>query len=159
MAHELTIPGVLERAADRFGSLEAMVDGDERWTFAELADRVDTAARALVASGIEPGDRVALWGPNMAEWAVAALAVHRCGAVVIPLNTRFKGSEAAYILGASGARLLVTVTDFLGTNYLSLLAAADAPATLEEIVVLRGAADPATTVWSDFLSRAESVEP
>ena len=159
MAHELTIPGVVELAAQRFGSREAMVDGDERWTFAELGDRVDAAARALVASGIEPGDRVALWSPNMAEWAVAALATHRCGGVVIPLNTRFKGTEAAYILQASRARLLFTVTDFLGTNYVSLLPAADRPAELEEIVVLRGTAESGTTSWEGFLARADAVEP
>jgi acyl-CoA synthetase (AMP-forming)/AMP-acid ligase II len=159
MAHELTVPGVLERAADRFAALEAMVDGNDRWNFAELARRVDEGARALVASGIEPGDRVALWGQNMAEWAVAALAVYRAGAVVIPLNTRFKGSEAAYILGASGARLLFTVSDFLDTDYVAMLPEEDRPPTLEEIVVLRGPAVAGTATWVEFLARGDGVEP
>src|SRR5262245_44393 len=158
VAHELTVPGVVERAADRFSSAEAMVDGDERWSFGELAARVDEAARALIASGVEPGDRIALWAPNMAEWAVAALATYRCGAVVVPLNTRFKGPEAAYVLEASRARLLFTVTDFLATDYVALPDAADRPATLEAIVVLRGPGGAGATTWADLLGRAVDID-
>src|SRR5262249_1496027 len=67
-AHELTTPGVVERAALRFGDREGLVDGELRLSFAALADRIDESARAFVASGIEPGDRVAVWAPNIAEW-------------------------------------------------------------------------------------------
>src|SRR3954453_12813691 len=116
-AHERTVPGVLERAAARFGDREAFVDGDLRLSFTELAARVDEVARALVATGVAPGDRVSVWAPNGAPWALAALGVHRAGSVLVPLNTLFKGAEAADILGRSGARLLFTVTDFLGTDY------------------------------------------
>src|SRR5688572_29029803 len=112
-----TIGGVLDRAVDRFGGTEAVVEGDLRLTFADLAERVDRAARALVATAIGHGDRVAIWAPNLSEWVEASLAVHRIGAVLVTLNTRFKGPEAAHILNASGARLLFTVTDFLDTDY------------------------------------------
>jgi acyl-CoA synthetase (AMP-forming)/AMP-acid ligase II len=154
-----TIPGVLDRAAARFARLEALVDGDTRLTFAELAKRVDEAARALVASGVRPGDRVAIWAPNLGEWPVTALAVHRIGAAVIPLNTRFKGNEAAYILNVAKARMLFTVTDFLDTDYVAMLRGADAVPSLEEIVVLRGATASDTVSWSDFMARSASVEP
>src|SRR5262245_45473497 len=110
-----TIPATLERAVTKFGDLEALVDGDTRCTFAELFLAVDEAARAFVASGVEPGDRVAIWAPNIGEWVIAANAVHRVGAVLVTVNTRFKGEEAAYLLRTSGARLLLTVTDFLDT--------------------------------------------
>ena len=60
----------------------------------------------------------------MAEWAIAASAVHRAGAVLVPLNTRLKGPEAAYILNTARARLLFTVSDFLDTDYVTLLRAA-----------------------------------
>ena len=163
----LTIPAVLERAVVLYPEVEALVDraptdggADVRLTYPELFEAVDEAARALVASGVEAGDRVAIWGPNMAEWAITALAVHRCGGVVVPLNTRFKGSEAAYILRASGARRLFTVTDFLDTDYVALLDAADDRPDLDEVVVLRGPTRAgATTAWSDFLARAAEVEP
>ncbi|MGZ4709346.1 MAG: FadD3 family acyl-CoA ligase [Acidimicrobiales bacterium] len=155
----LTIPAVVERAAARFGSLEGLVDGDLRLTFAEVADQVDLAARAFIASGVESGDRIALWAPNMAEWAIAALGVHRAGAAVVPLNTRYKGTEAAYILNASGARMLLTVTDFLDTDYVELLGDRAEVPGVEEVVVLRGPEREATVGWSTFLDRAASVTP
>jgi acyl-CoA synthetase (AMP-forming)/AMP-acid ligase II len=154
-----TIPGVLERAATRYSDVEALVEGDRRWTFAQLGDDVDQAARALVASGIETGDRVAIWGQNMAEWAIAALAVYRSGAAVVPLNTRFKGGEAAYILDRSGARLLFTVSDFLDTDYVAMLGDRSQVPGVEDVVVLRGPARDGTTMWDDFLTRAGSVGP
>src|SRR5262249_44398667 len=91
-----TIPAALARAAARFGGDEALVTAGVRWTFAELADRVERAAGCLLARGVEPGDRVAIWAPNSPEWAVASLAIHSIGAVLVPLNTRFKGAEARY---------------------------------------------------------------
>ena len=103
----LTIPQVVARAVERFGDREAVVDGDVRLSFVEFADEIDRAARALIATGVEPGDRVAIWAPNMYEWAVAALGVHRIGGVVIPLNTRFKGKEAGYVIGAARRSLPV----------------------------------------------------
>src|SRR2546429_150392 len=103
--------------AQRFGDDEAVVDGDRRVTLAELSDLVSGAARALVASGIEPGDHVAVWAPNSLDWIVAALAVTTSGGVLVPVNTRFRGGEAAYVLGRRPAPALFTVRGFLGTDY------------------------------------------
>ncbi len=152
-----TIPAALDRAADQFGALEALVDGDTRLTYTELRDAVGTAARALVATGIAHGDRVAIWAPNIGEWVIAANAVQRVGAIVVTMNTRFKGEEAAYVLRTAGARLLFTLTDFLGTDYTALLREAGAIPTLEEIVVLRGPAGGATS-WAAFLARSGAVD-
>jgi HIP---CoA ligase len=158
-AHELTIPGVVERAAAQFPDTEALVDDGLRLSFNELAGRIDHTARAFIASGIKPGDRIAIWAPNRAEWVFAALGAHRCGAVLVPLNTRFRGGEAADILRRSGARLLVTVTDFLDTDYVALLRTAGAPSTVEEIVVIAGPVPDGTTPWSAFTGRADHVAP
>ena len=65
-----SIPALAERAAARYGSAEGVVDGDIRMTFAELAAAGRAAARAFIASGIEPGDRVAIWAPNVAQWVI-----------------------------------------------------------------------------------------
>ena len=103
-----TIPGLVEDAAARFGELEAVVDVHGpggttiRLTFDQLADEVASATRAIVANGIERGDRVAIWAPNCAEWVIAALGAVGAGALLVPLNTRFKGAEAAYILRPVG---------------------------------------------------------
>jgi acyl-CoA synthetase (AMP-forming)/AMP-acid ligase II len=155
----LTIPGVVARAAERFADAEAFVDGDVRLSFAELADEVDRVARAFVASGIEPGDRVAIWAPNCLEWALAELGLHTAGAVLVPLNTRFKGKEAGFVLSKARARLLFTVTDFLDTDYVALLDGVPGLDAVEEIVVLRGSVPDGTTAWADFVSRADDVAP
>ncbi len=152
-----TIPQVVARAASLFSDREAMVDGSTRLSFSELGELIGGAARALIASGVEPGDRVALWAPNVYEWAVAAFGVHSVGGVVIPINTRFKGDEAAYVLRASGARRLFTVTDFLDTNYVELLQKASTDVDLEEIIVLRGDSPDGCVAWTDFLHRGWSV--
>ncbi len=157
-----TIPAVVERAARLFGESEGLVDGDRRLSFAELAAAADEAARAYVASGIEPGDRVAIWAPNMGDWVVAALGAFRAGAVVVTVNTRFKGAEAAHVIATAGARLLVTVTDFLDTDYVAMLAATGVPDCLDEIVVLAGPVPdgaPPAVAWGDFLARAAGIDP
>ena len=152
-----TICELVDDAARRFPDLEALVDGDVRWTFPELRDRIRASARALMASGIDPGDRVAVWAPNIWEWVVAGLGVHLAGGVLVPVNTRFKGREADFILQKSGARILFTVTDFLDTDYVALLRAADGGSDLDEIVVLRGAVPEGTTGFAQFLDRAGQV--
>ena len=152
-----TICELVDDAAQRFPDLEALVDGDVRWTFPELRDRIRASARALMASGIEPGDRVAVWAPNIWEWVVAGLGVHLAGGVLVPVNTRFKGREADFILQKSRARILFTVTDFLDTDYVALLRNADGGSGLDEIVVLRGGVPEGTTGFAQFLDRADKV--
>jgi acyl-CoA synthetase (AMP-forming)/AMP-acid ligase II len=142
-----TIPGLVARAAAAFASREALVDERERLTFADLAPRVEQAARALLAGGVEPGDRVAIWAPNCTEWAIAALGIFTAGGVLVPVNTRFKGAEARDVLDRAQVKVLFTVTDFLDTNYEALIRAEPALPLLREIIDLRGAS------WRDFLAR------
>ena len=85
----------------------------------------------------------------------AALGVYSAGGVIVPLNTRFKGAEAAYILDRARAKLLFTVTDFLDTDYVDLLRAADPVKSLEQIVVLRGSAGADALDWDGFLALAD----
>jgi acyl-CoA synthetase (AMP-forming)/AMP-acid ligase II len=154
-----TIPAVVERAAERFGAAEGLVDGERRSSFAEVAAAADAAARGFVAAGVEPGDRVAMWAPNSGDWVIAALGAFRAGAVVVTVNTRFKGQEAAQVIRTAGARLLVTVTDFLDTDYVALLAAAGVPECLERTVVLAGPVPPGATAWDDFVAGGAGVDP
>jgi acyl-CoA synthetase (AMP-forming)/AMP-acid ligase II len=154
-----TIPALVRAAAERFGTLEGMVDGDVRLTFRELADEIERVARALVASDVAPGDRVAIWAPNIWEWAVTALAIHSVGATLIPMNTRFKGPEAAYVVHAASATRLFTVTDFLDTDYVALLDGVDRLESLQEIVVLRGTVPAGCVAFADFVARGEAVDP
>jgi HIP---CoA ligase len=166
-----TIPRLVEDAAGRHGTTEAVVDGGTRTrirtrlTYAQLAPEVDRYARGLVAAGVGAGERVAVWAPNCAEWMLAALGALRAGAVLVPLNTRFKGGEAAYILRSSGATTLVTVRGFLGFDYPAMLRGEDVGA-LQRIILLRnedegdaGTAACPVLGLDDLLARGASVEP
>ena len=117
-----SLPAMAADAAARFGDAEAVVDGDRRVSYTELVADARRVTAALVASGIDAGDRVAIWSPNRYEWLVAALGTLGAGAAVVPVNTRFKGEEARYILERSGARVVFTVGEFLGMDYAATVA-------------------------------------
>jgi acyl-CoA synthetase (AMP-forming)/AMP-acid ligase II len=116
-----TIPALVAATVGAHGDRLAVVDGDQRTTYAELADSARDFGAALVGVGVAPGDRVAIWAPNSAGWVVAVLGLWQAGAVLVPVNTRFKGAEAADLIRRSGAEVLVTVSQFLGTDYVGML--------------------------------------
>jgi acyl-CoA synthetase (AMP-forming)/AMP-acid ligase II len=158
-----TIPRLVMIAAERWPEVDAVVDVDAgvTRTYAQFADDVLTAARAFTASGIRPGDRVGIWAPNIWEWPVAALGAQSAGAVLVPLNTRFKGAEAAYVLRRSGAKALITVNGFLDTDYVEMLQKAsrdEALPDLATIVVARGDTPDGAIDWDAFLARATGVD-
>jgi HIP---CoA ligase len=152
----LTIPGVLDQAAERWANRPAIEDGDTVLSFSELREAALDCTAALLAAGIERGDRVAIWAPNVWEWVVVGLGIHGAGAVLVPINTRYKGDEAADVLERSGARLLFTVEGFLGNAYVRMLdrARPDGIGSLEHRIVLRGTTPPACSSWATFLSGA-----
>jgi len=150
-----TIPAVAAAAADRFGDRTAIEDGTARLTWAGLFEEARTFAAALVASGVEPGDRVGIWAGNSVRWVVSLLGLSQAGAVLVPVNTRFKGGEAADLLSRSRARALVTVTDFLGADYLAMLAATGTGLPdLETVVVAAGPPGHGAASWDGFMDRA-----
>jgi acyl-CoA synthetase (AMP-forming)/AMP-acid ligase II len=103
-----TIPDVLGRAASTWPDATAVVGDDgTAWTFAELADRVHTAARTLAADGVVPGTRVALRGANSPQWIVANLAVLAAGGAVLPLNHRSRDAEVAEVLARAACTLVL----------------------------------------------------
>jgi acyl-CoA synthetase (AMP-forming)/AMP-acid ligase II len=152
-----TIPSALRAAAARYPTIEAVVDGDSRPTFAEVAASVDRIERALIASGVAPGDRVAIWAPNGLSWVLVSFAVYGVGGVLVPINTRYKGEEAAGVIQTAEVKLLFTVTDFLGTDYTELLAGQPGLDRLGETVVMSGPVPASSTSWPTFLARAEQV--
>jgi HIP---CoA ligase len=152
MSDFASIPEMVRASCARHAEREAVVDAGTRWTYAELGERVERASDAFAAAGVGRGDRVALWAPNIPEWIVAALGASAAGGVLVPLNTRYKGAEAADILRRSGARVLCTVTGFLDTDYPAMLAGHELPA-LERTVVLRGE-HPGAQPWAAFLDEA-----
>jgi acyl-CoA synthetase (AMP-forming)/AMP-acid ligase II len=152
---EGTIPRLVADVAGRYGGTNAIEDEHVTLTYADLHRAGIGAARAFIASGIEPGDRVAIWAPNIHEWIIACIGLQSAGAALVPLNTRWKGSEVGYVLRKSGARCLLTVGEFLGVRYVDEVRAQDVPA-LERVITLRGEADGAES-WADFWERGASV--
>ncbi|MFE6103673.1 FadD3 family acyl-CoA ligase [Streptomyces laurentii] len=153
---------LVRRAAARYGPREAVVEGRTRITYAQLGARVERAAAACLAAGTRAGDRVAVWAPNSLDWIVSALGAVTAGAVLVPLNTRFKGAEAADVLARSRTRLLFVTGTFLGTSYVASLrrAGVELPA-LERVVVFGDTApdEPGYTTWRSFLARGRGVDP
>jgi feruloyl-CoA synthase len=112
----LTIGEVVRMSADTFGEREALVSGDRRISFAQLAREVDGAMAWLRAQDIQRGDKVALQGRNSIPWVVACYAVVSLGAVVVPINHKLAPAETAYILGHSETCLwLVDADVYRGT--------------------------------------------
>lgn len=136
---------------------EFMVSGTTRLTFAEIAERVERGARALMASGVEEGDRISIWSQNSPEWMVASLSATSIGAVVSPINTRFKGVEAARYVRAARPRFLFTTRGFLGADYPEMLRAELEPAELPPIVLLDGAVRSGEQSWDDFVVSGQAV--
>ena len=131
----LTIPKLIKLQAENFSSKPALISDNEVLSFADLDNLSTNIATHLIHLGILPGDRAAIWAPNMNEWVLAAIAIHKAGAVLVPINTRMKGKEAAYILNNSGAKFLFSVKTFLGTDYFELLENEDLPHLLHKITL------------------------
>ncbi|WP_067987519.1 FadD3 family acyl-CoA ligase [Nocardia caishijiensis] len=156
-----TTPQALRQTAEAFPHEPAIVDGDTRLTWAELLDQVRIAARALIARGIAPGDRVAMWAPNTHHWVVAALAAHSAGAALVPLNTRYVAAEAIDVLSRVDAKALFVAGPFLGRDRVTELLAEAPDSGIGTVVVIPvepGASTPTSALtWADFLAEAEQV--
>ncbi|MCK2219630.1 AMP-binding protein [Actinomadura sp. ATCC 31491] len=116
-----TLPRMLRDQAERHPGHQVLAAGDARGTPAELRRAASAVARGLIALGVEPGDRVALWGVNSAYWVEHVLGVWDAGAVVVPLSPRFKGIEAAELIARTGTKVLITGDGPAGTRLAGLL--------------------------------------
>lgn len=150
------MPQIVRRAAELYGERIAIQDGELSYSYKELEQARVQAARGFLQLGIKKGDRIAVWAPNVHEWIIATIGMQSIGAVLVPLNTRYKGSEAAFILRKSGARALFCCAEFLGVDYPKQLAGQDLPA-LETTVVFQGQADNCKP-WTEFLTDGNQVD-
>ncbi len=119
----LTLGQMLDAAAERNPSQEAIVFKSERVSYGELKRRADAFARGLLALGLGPGDHVVLWMPNRVEWNVANLGIAKAGGVTVTCNSRYKAFEVEYVLGHSDAKALILADRFdaAGIDYIEIL--------------------------------------
>src|SRR4030095_3541984 len=116
-----TLGSLPERAARRWGTREALYFQGRRWSFAELSEGVDRLARGLIALGVRPGEKVALWMVNRPEFIEAMFAVMKIGAVLVPINTRLRTEDTAYILGQSDSAALLLAERSGPVDYLGMV--------------------------------------
>jgi fatty-acyl-CoA synthase len=160
-----TLGSLPARAARRWGAREAVCFQGRRSTFTDVAAGVDRIARGLLALGVQPGDRVGLWMLNRPEWIETAFAVFAIGAVLVPINTRFRTDDVAYVLEQSGTRMLVLAERSGPVDYLGMIrelvplghcGSARLPA-LERLVVLGGEGCPGVVPWVALLAGGAAV--
>ena len=148
-----TIGESLRRTAERHPDREALVVRSQgyRATYRQLYDATSALARALIASGIEPRDRVGIWSPNRFEWVVSQFATARAGAILVNINPAYKSAELGYALRQSGVKLLLLAKEFRGSDYVALLREVrpECP-DLHEALVL-------DDDWNDLLARGAAV--
>ena len=122
---EDTIGQALDEAARRWGDIEALVSVQQgvRWTFAELRDRAEALAAGFLALGLEPGDRIGVWSPNNAEWALTQFAAAKAGLILVTINPAYRLSELEYTLNKVGVRALVAAERFKTSDYLGMVEA------------------------------------
>ena len=148
-----TIPGVLREAAARFGGKVALVaPGMAPLDFAGLDAMTDRFARALIADGLEPAGRVAVCGPNSAEWIAAAIGAQRAGGVVIPLYFRLSAGEIAEILRRARASVLVCTAE------LAAQLQGQAPPLPGRTVLFPGSTGQSSAGWNEYCARGQAVD-
>ncbi|WP_445189289.1 class I adenylate-forming enzyme family protein [Pseudonocardia sp. Cha107L01] len=125
----LTLPEVLDDLAARHPNAEALVGPEGRTTYAALADRTTRLAAFLAGAGLRRGDRVGILLPNGLRWITAALAAHRAGLTVVPVNTWYRAAELEHVLRGSAVRLVITDSTIFGRDVRAELTAAGLPQT------------------------------
>ena len=161
-----TLGELIDSAAHRFGAKESLCYQGRRWSFSELKEDVDRAARGLIKLGVMPGDMVALWMPNRPEWIQLMFAIAKIGAVIVPINTRFRISDLEYVVRQSDSTTLITVDRSGPVDYLGMVRElcpeleTDDPndltpevfPQLKRVVVVGDRRHPGVTGWDDVLA-------
>jgi fatty-acyl-CoA synthase len=118
-----TIGANFDRVVATHAEREALVVPyqDLRWTYAELGARISQLARALVAIGLQPGDRLGIWALNCAEWVLVQYASAKAGVILVNVNPAYRTSELEYVLKQSGCRVLISARAFKSSDYVGMV--------------------------------------
>ena len=165
-----TLGSLPDLIAQKFGSREALVFKEERYTFDELAEKIDHTAKGFMALGIEPGDHVAIWMMNRSEWIFVLFALAKIGAVQVPINTRFRTNDLAYLLKQSDSKYLIAHDKSGPIDFFAMidevLAMPDEGTVIDDAefpdmcqVIIFGQETPQGTVnWKDVMAEAGSID-
>jgi fatty-acyl-CoA synthase len=118
-----TIGRHFDRTVARWGDRPGLIVRQQgiRWTYRELAQKVNAFAAGLLALGLQPGERIGIWSPNNAEWVVTQFATAKAGLILVNINPAYRLSEVEYALNKVGCRALVTATSFKTSDYIGMV--------------------------------------
>src|SRR4051794_23642047 len=151
-----TIGASLERTVARHGDREALVVRHQqiRLTYSDLDEQVDRLANALLAAGLEKGDRLGIWAPNCAEWVLVQFASAKAGVILVNVNPAYRTSELEYALDQSGCRMLIAAREFKGSDYVAMVEEVRPRLErLERVVHLE------TPAWDELLAQSRDATP
>ena len=157
---DITIGRALDLAAARWGDADAVVSVAQglRWSWRELAVKADAVGAGLLALGLQPGDRIGIWSPNCAEWALTQFAAARLGLVLTTINPAYRTSELEFTLDQVGIKALVSAERFKTSDYLAMVDGAQAP-SLEHRISIGGAPRPGWILFDDLPAAGSAVDP
>src|SRR4051812_46622745 len=151
-----TIGANLERTTARFGDHEALVSCHQglRYTYTEFDQEVDKVARSLLAVGLEKGDRLGIWSPNCAEWALVQYATAKLGVILVNINPAYRTSELAYAVRQSGCRMLIAARAFKTSDYVAMV-----EEVREDLPALERVAFLDSSDWAELLDGGDRIDP
>ena len=166
-----TFGSVADAAAQSWGDREALCFEGQRWTFKEFKEEVDRAAKGLIHLGVASGDKVSVWLTNRPEWLFCFFALAKIGAIVVPINTRFRTSDLEYVVSQSDSSTLITLDKSGPIEYLEQVRtlcpeiettnhedfSASACPGLKRVLVLGESSYPGTRLWSEVMRASHAV--
>jgi fatty-acyl-CoA synthase len=171
---EVTIGDLFDQITEKFGENDALIVAHQnvKWTYKDLKKRVDACAKALMAQGIEKGDRVGIWSQNRAEWTVVQYATAKIGAILVNINPSYRLHELKYALNQSGCKLMIAAHEFKYSRYTEMLyellpelnrclpgeLKAEEVPELSTIISLENAPKPGMFTWFEFREKGMGVE-
>ena len=167
-----TMIDVLDESVEKYPNNVALIYKGRELTYADLNQQVDMLAKSLIKLGIQKGDHISIWLPNSLEWIICKFAIIKAGAVMIPINTRYKLQEAEYILSQSDSNTLFMKDSFLNIDFVSMikeicpeinssragkLTSKRLP-KLKNVILLSEKEEPGFFKYSEFIESTEEYE-
>jgi len=152
------ISDIAQKNSDR----DALVhtEAGQRYSYRDLSHEIARTARGFLSRGIRPGDKIALWSPNLPEWMVAFLGLAKIGAITVPIDPAAAKDNLYYILEQSESRGLIVADSADSGNMIAAATAAqsDIP-LLEHIIVITGSSDSDLISWNELIAAGENTTP
>lgn len=169
----MTIGDMFDQTVERYPDNDALIVRHQhiRYTYRQLREKVDECAKALLALGLEKGDRLGVWAPNCAEWTITQLATSKIGVIQVNINPSYRLHELEYALNQSGCKVIVTADQFKTSKYTEMIyelapelyvcepgqLKAEKIPDLRTVVRLHTEPSSGMYTWSEMLSHAEQA--